>query len=887
LKRAFWTALFFLWAATALASDSSGAGAGMTHRMMMLAIQLGLILFAAKLGNFLLEKFGLPGVLGELAAGVLIGPYLLGAVALPGFPHGLIPLQEGFPVSPELYGICSLAAIVLLFMVGLETDLKLFIRYSIAGSLVGIGGVIASFVLGDLSAVVFSKILFGKSLGFFAPPCLFLGIMSTATSVGITARILSEKQKLDSPEGVTILAGAVIDDVLGIIMLAIGLGVIAASATTGRVDWANIGMIAGKAVGIWLSATIIGLLVSHKISVLLKWFGSRSSIAIMALGLALILAGLFEEAGLAMIIGAYVMGLSLSKTDVSHVVRENLEPIFHLLVPVFFTVMGMLVNLRLLASANVLIFGLFYTVIAILAKIVGGGLPALLCNFNMHGAMRIGFGMLPRGEVALIIAGIGLSAGILSPDVFGVGVMMTLITTLAAPPLLVKLFANPASGIRRQVEEHKEAELSFAFPSVRTAELIVGNLLKVFEYEGFFVHVLNHREHIYHIRKDEIVIGFQQKKHVIDFDCYQKQVPFINAAMYEVLAELERTVQELKKPIDSESIGRKLQEQPVEAPEDFGMGKCLTEGVLEPDLKGATKWEIVDELMQILVRNGLISDPEAARSAVLQREESMSTGMQYGIAIPHGRTDAVNGLVCAVGLKRAGVDFGSIDGQPARIFVLTLSPKSAMAPHIQFMATVSQALNDDGRMQLLDCRTPAEMYAVLSGRRDALKSKRRFAAGPEKKAVKAAGYRLSKYLSPELVSVDLKGTNRTAIIDEMLGILNRHGRVKDPAQARAALLEREELMPTGIQNGIAIPHARTDAVSELVCAVGIQKEGVDFGAIDNKPSRIFVMLLSPRETPGPQLQLMAMISRVLNQASERMLAAESNEALWGIFADKD
>jgi len=306
--------------------------------------------------------------------------------------------------------------------------------------------------------------------------------------------------------------------------------------------------------------------------------------------------------------------------------------------------------------------------------------------------------------------------------------------------------------------------------------------------------------------------------------------------------------------------------------------------VLEPDLKGTTKREIIEELMQIMARSRQISDFEEAKNAVLQREESMSTGMQYGIAIPHGRSDAVNQLVCAVGLKRDGVDFDSLDGQLTRIFVLTLSPQGAMTPHIQFMATVSQALNDEGRMLLLDCRTPAEMYAVLSGKKKALKSLRRAAVGPERKAVKAE-YRLSNYLSPELVSVDLKGTTKTAIIDELLGILNRHGRVKDPVQARIALLEREELMPTGIQNGIAIPHARTDAVAGLVCAVGIQKRGVDFGAIDNKPSRIFVMLLSPREIPGPQLQLMAMISRILNQESERMLAAESNEALWRIFAD--
>jgi len=536
-----------------MASESLSSEAGITYRMMMLAIQLGIILLTAKLGNFLAEKAGLPGVLGEVAAGILIGPYLLGSFALPGFPGGILPLHDGFPISPELYGICSLAAIVLLFMVGLETDLKLFLRYSLVGSFVGLGGVIVSFVLGDLLAMVFSKTLFGTALGFFSPPCLFLGIMSTATSVGITARILSERQKLDSPEGVTILAGAVIDDVLGIIMLAIGLGLISASSTTGKVDWLDIGIIAGKAIGIWLSATVLGILASRKISIVLKWFGSRSSMAVVALGLALILAGLFEKAGLAMIIGAYVMGLSLTKTDINHVIRENLEPIFHLLVPVFFTVMGMLVNVRLFFSVKVLLFGLLYTVVAMLAKIVGGGLPSLLCNFNMRGAMRIGLGMLPRGEVALIIAGIGLSAGLLPPNVFGVGVLMTLLTTLAAPPLLVLIFNNPASGLRRHTEKQTKADLSFTFSSYRTAELVVGNLLKLFEFKGFYVHVLDHREHIYHARKDDIVIGFQQKRNVIEFDCDAKEILLINSAMYKVLAELKQTVQELIKPVDGKA----------------------------------------------------------------------------------------------------------------------------------------------------------------------------------------------------------------------------------------------------------------------------------------------------------------------------------------------
>ena len=292
-KRWGWIAGACLVAGPALASEG-GAAPSMTHRMMLLVIQLGIILFAAKIGGMVFERMKLPGVLGELMAGVLIGPHLLGGISLPGFVYGLFGTAGPDVVSPELYGFCTVASIVLLFLVGLETDIKLLARYSITGSLVGIGGVVAAFVMGDLAAVLFSGSILGEPRGFMDPSCLFMGIIATATSVGISARILSEKRKLDSPEGVVILAAAVIDDVLGIILLAIGLGVYSARGEGGELDWGRIALIGGKAIGVWLGATTVGLIASRRISGLLKLFGDRSTVAVMALGLALILAGLFE-----------------------------------------------------------------------------------------------------------------------------------------------------------------------------------------------------------------------------------------------------------------------------------------------------------------------------------------------------------------------------------------------------------------------------------------------------------------------------------------------------------------------------------------------------------------------------------------------------------------
>ncbi|MBT7171750.1 MAG: cation:proton antiporter, partial [Phycisphaerales bacterium] len=312
----FTLAALLVCCANALGSgDAKAPGEiDMIHRMMMLSIQFGAIIFAAKFFNMLFERFKMPGVLGELCAGMVIGPFALGQVALPGFAGGLFaPFSAVQAVSPELTGIATIASIVLLFDVGLETDLKLLIRYSFAGSLVGIGGVVASFALGMAAMWLFSESMLNEQVGFFHYKCLFMGVVSTATSVGITARILSEKRKLDSPEGVTILSAAVIDDVIGIIMLAIVAGIAqsqqAAEATGGStaVNWGHIGTIGAKAVGVWLVATVIGIAASRKISVLLKYFGERTSIAVMAFGMALILAGLFEEAGLAMIIGGQVV----------------------------------------------------------------------------------------------------------------------------------------------------------------------------------------------------------------------------------------------------------------------------------------------------------------------------------------------------------------------------------------------------------------------------------------------------------------------------------------------------------------------------------------------------------------------------------------------------
>jgi len=417
---------------------------GVAEAAARLVLQLAVILFVAKLAGEVCERYlHIPPVLGELAGGVAIGPYALGGVALGGlgplFPS--IGPEATIPVSSELYALSQVAVVILLFVVGLETDLGHFFRYIGPAVVVAAGGVILPFFLG-----AYATQLFGLTQSPTEPEALFVGATMTATSVGITARVLREKGKLGTAEGVTVLAAAVVDDVLGILVLT----VVVAISTVGAVSAAEAGLITGKAVGFWLALTGAGLLLARPLSRLITTLRVEGAIVAVALGLAFLASALAEAFGLAMIIGAYSMGLALSRTELAANLTSRMEhglsSLYHALVPVFFVVMGMLVDVS--AFQGVLGFGIVLSLLAVVSKVGGCGLPALGLGFNRRGAWRIGIGMLPRGEVALIVAGVGLAKGVIGSDIFGVAILMTMVTTFLGPLLLGPAFAG-GSGQRR------------------------------------------------------------------------------------------------------------------------------------------------------------------------------------------------------------------------------------------------------------------------------------------------------------------------------------------------------------------------------------------------------------------------------------------------------
>ena len=721
------------------------------EEMMFLVLQIGVIIFAAKLGGMLASLVKLPSILGELAAGIVIGPWALGGIGIgdglfaSGLFHGAalrqIAAETGHmfdATSPALYGIATLASVILLFLSGLETDLKMFLRYSFVGLMVGLGGVVVSFVLGDLCAVYllpgfFQHFAYLKDLPLAeamtkeAP--LYMGIMSTATSVGITARILSEKKQMDSAEGVTIMAGAVIDDVLGLIVLAIGNGIIAANhvaaktgAAGGAMDWGAIAVVAAKAFGVWLGATAIGLVAARWLARFLKAvFRSPVMIATMAFGLALMLAGFFEFMGLAMIIGAYVMGLALSRTDLKHPIQEMLTPVYTFLVPVFFCAMGMMVDISALCSRPVLVFGGIYTAIAVASKVLGCMVPSMFCGFNMLGGLRIGAGMVPRGEVALIIAGLGLSSGYLTQEIFGIGILMTLVTTVVAPPALVGLFAPKAKGVRRSRPQHDGSrEICFELGGSDVADLMLERLVAEFREEGFFTSLLSKDDHIWAVAMDDMEMSIRRERRNIYVSCTPAEEAIVMTAWMEVASAMNDLARSISKPIRRQDVDRMLTGSATKLRTGHsGVGRYVQGFVMIPKFRASSKREAIEKLVAEVAAAcpHHVKDAAAATEAVLRREESMPTGLDHGIAVPHGRSADVVGIAGAVAiLDNEGTangcipDYETIDNSPVQIIVLTLANSEQQTPYLQLMSFISKALRGaNGYDRLAKCETADEM----------------------------------------------------------------------------------------------------------------------------------------------------------------------------------
>ena len=678
-----------------------------TLSMMTFIFQIAVIVFAAKLGGTLFKRLSLPSVLGELITGILIGPYFLGSFPFPMFPDGVFSLYDGtLPVSYELYSIATLASIVLLFLVGLETDVEMFKRYSLAGLVIGAGGIVTSFFAGIFTAGYFME------LPLISPKVLFMGVVSTATSVGITARILSERRKLDSPEGITILGGAVVSDVIGIVLLAVTLG-LASAFENGHdsIDWGTIGFIKFKAVSVLSLFLFAGMIFAHKIANLLKRTGDRYSITMLALGLALAVSGIFEHAGLAMIIGAYITGLSLSKTDISYIVQETLHPLQTFLVLIFFVIMGMLVDPRIFLSQNILLFGFIYTLGAIAAKLIGCSIPSFFIGFNKTGATRIGIGMIQRGEVALIMAGVGFSHGILDRETFGVVIMMALLSTLSAPPMLNAALKNKKRGTAKEPISGNTVRTEFTFDSKVITRGLVSHIRDYLSSEGFYIYMMTIGCRVYQIRKEKTFIKMSHYPEKIEFVTSPEDAGFVKALVYEAFVELYQDVERISRNQMPDSLIRNIGTDKI-CSGGRNLADILEADCVIMDLKSDNKEGAVSELVNLFYQKGYIDDPDEIIKEVIEREKIISTGFKNGFACPHARVEGIDHIHIAVGIKKEGIKFDSIDGVPAKVITLLISSTEKPEHHVETLAALAAIfVSEDNVKRILRSPTPEKVVS--------------------------------------------------------------------------------------------------------------------------------------------------------------------------------
>ncbi len=431
--------------------------------MVLTGVLLGLVIIyiTSKLGGELSRWLGLPPVLGELVGGVIVG---ISALHLLVFPESgatasnslimtvlqalgnLTPdaVESIFSAQSEFLSILAeIGVIILLFEIGLESDLRKLQKVGYQATIVAIVGVVAPFLLGTA----------GLMLIFHTPaiPAIFAGAALTATSIGITSKVLSELGYLKSQEGQMIVGAAVIDDVLGIIVLA----VVASLAETGDVDILNIVYLIIGASAFLLGSIFLGKFFNTSFVAIAEKLQTRGNLVIPAITFAFFMAFIANAIHLEAILGAFAAGLVLDETDKRKELDQQVIPIADILVPIFFVSVGAKADLSVLnptipSNREGLIIATFLIVVAIVGKVITGWTVFSEQPINR---VAIGVGMIPRGEVGLVFAGIGSASGVLSKPLEAAIIIMVILTTFLAPPLLRLAFSNSEPSDKAETAE--------------------------------------------------------------------------------------------------------------------------------------------------------------------------------------------------------------------------------------------------------------------------------------------------------------------------------------------------------------------------------------------------------------------------------------------------
>ena len=378
-------------------------------------IGVGILLFAAKLMAELFLRLKLPIVLGELIAGMIVGPFALGGLQI-------IDGKQLLQINDEIRILGEMGAIVILFMAGLEMTPKEFLKGGKAAFVVGTLGVVIPFFVG---LAVF------QFFGFDALQSMLIATALTATSIAISIQVLNEFGKIKTPEARLIIGAAIVDDILAIAVLSVVTSIAGSDGGVDNIDITEIVITILQVLGFFAIMLIVAVVIIPKVITPRLWKakGSVEGIATAAFFGAAALAG---SIGLSPIVGAFAVGMALSTTKVFDKIENYVGKIGLIFAPLFFAIIGAQVDLRAV-NLEILLLSAIIVAVAVTTKLFGCGLPAMYFLKSKQKGLRVGIGMISRGEVGLIVAGVGVTAGILENDVYSTIIIMVLVTTIITP----------------------------------------------------------------------------------------------------------------------------------------------------------------------------------------------------------------------------------------------------------------------------------------------------------------------------------------------------------------------------------------------------------------------------------------------------------------------
>jgi Kef-type K+ transport system membrane component KefB len=389
-------------------------------------ISLAILLFAAKIFAELFNKLRLPAVLGELVAGIIVGPFALGA----------LPLFDGKPIvvlSETVREIGELSGVVILFIAGLQITPKEFLKGGAASFTIGACGVIVPFFVGYYAFTLF---------GLAVLQSVLIATALTATSIAISVRVLTELGKIQTMEARLILGAAIVDDILAIAVLSVVTTMVQTGDMTPNI--LDITFLILKILGIFAALLIGAIFIVPKILHAERLWKSRGSIEGIVTASFFGASGIAALVGLSPIVGAFAVGMAVASSRIIRRVEEYVDKLEIIFAPLFFAIIGAQVDLTGV-NLNVLYLSSIIIIVAIVTKLIGCGLPAMIFLKDRTKSLKVGIGMISRGEIGLIVAGIGVTSGALSSNIYTTVIIMVAITTIITPIWLKKAYSKEQS----------------------------------------------------------------------------------------------------------------------------------------------------------------------------------------------------------------------------------------------------------------------------------------------------------------------------------------------------------------------------------------------------------------------------------------------------------